>query len=144
MAPEGAPLGVVGVVGGVPVADVDHVQESGLAARKALADGGLEEEAERAALDQFIRHMPRSVVDVVGVVVSLGDKKRTNGLVLEEEPALGIQEQVVLQALRDQDVPRFLLRCLRRRIGCAHLSPLLRCYECLPTTGDCQVVRELA
>jgi len=126
VAPEGAPLGVVRGVGDVPVADVDDVEESGLASRKALPDGRLKEEAERAALEKLVRHAARRLTDLKRVVVLLGDEELADRLVLEEEPALGIQEKVVLQALRDEDVPRFLLRCRCRRIGCRHVTPLPR------------------
>ena len=47
-----AALGVVRVVGDVPVADVDHVQEPRLVAGEPLADRRVEEEAERAAVER--------------------------------------------------------------------------------------------
>ena len=98
-------------------------RSSGLAAGETLADGRLQEEAERAALEQLRRNVARSVLGTVGVVVLLGDEELTDRLVLEEKPAFGVQKEVVLQALRDQDVPRLLLDCRGRRIGCRQFTP---------------------
>ena len=68
--------------------------------------------------------MARSVLSLVGVMVLLGDEELSDRLVLKENPALRVQKEVVLEALRDQDVPRLFLGCRRRRIGCRQPEPL--------------------
>src|SRR5205823_3405667 len=53
VAAEGAPLGVVGIVRRMPVADVDDVEEPVLIAGKTCADRRVQEEAEGTALEHF-------------------------------------------------------------------------------------------
>src|SRR5579864_486208 len=82
---ESAPLRVVGVVGGVPVADVDHVQQAWLAASEALAYRGLQEQSKRATLQQLGRDVARGGLNAVLVAVSLGDEQLPDRFVLQKD-----------------------------------------------------------
>jgi hypothetical protein len=138
VAPEDASLSVVGVARDVPVADVDDVEQLWVCSGEALVDRRLQEEAERAALEQLSRNMARGVLGVVGVMFLLGDEEITDSLVLEEKPALRVQKEVVLEALRDQDVPRAFVGCPSRRIGCRQLDPSPRSEKVSRFARGCQ------
>jgi hypothetical protein len=121
MTTEHAAFGVIGRAGDVPVADVDHVQER-LVPGMARPDRRLQEDAERAPLEQPRRHPPRRVFDSVSVVVLFGDEEVSDRVVLEEDPTGRIQEKVVLKTLRHEDVARLFLGCRWRSVRCRHLD----------------------
>ena len=111
-----APLEVVVVVGDVPVPDVDHVQDTPAALTAAApADRLLEEQPERPGGDRLGREVTNALARLQ-LEPAAAEQQRPCHPVRKREPALRVEQEVVLKALRDQDVPRLLVlwRSLRR------------------------------
>ena len=101
-----APLNVVGVVVDVPVADVDHVEHSTIRLLAATPDRLLEEEAERAGGEFLAGEVPAAARAQVLVEAAPAEHHRPDGGVGQEQPAVPVEEEVVLEALRQKDVAR--------------------------------------
>ena len=126
VSPVPAPLVVVVGVGDVPVSEVDDVQDTpSFLAFQAAADRPREEQTERALLERLGREVTNALAGL-GLEPTLAEQHLPHHRLRERQPALRVEQEVVLEALRDQDVARLL--GLRRLLGHGHLEP----YNCLP------------
>ena len=130
VAAVGAALQVVFVAGHVPVADVDHVQDRKAVALDPAADGPLEEDPERPVLDCGGALVVRPVTAGVKFVVAVAEQHLRHDRVGQPQTAVPVQEEVVLDALRDQDEARLVLVLVG---GGRHDRP-----ECPPALDRCQ------
>ena len=109
VAAVGAALQVVFMAGHVPVADVDHVQDRKTAALDPAADGPLEKDPERPVLDCDGALVVRPVTAGVKVVAAVAEQHLRHDRVGQPQTAIPVQEEVVLDALRNQDEARLVL-----------------------------------
>ena len=130
VAAVGTALQVVFVAGHVPVSDVDHVQDRKAVALDPAADGPLQEDPERPVLDRDGALVVRPVTAGVKVVVAVAEQHLRHDRVGQPQTAVSIQEEIVLDALRDQDEARLVLVVVG---GGRHNRP-----ECPPALDRCQ------
>ena len=97
----GAALDVVPASGDVPVADVDHVQRAVVGER--TTDGRVQEDSERTVRDRGGAACREAVPAGVKVEVDVAEQHLRHDRVGQLQPAVAVQEQVVLEALRDQN-----------------------------------------
>ena len=133
-----ASLRVVVVVGDVPVADVDHVEDApAVLAAPPTADRLLEEQPERAG-GHRLGGQSSNALSPFGSSPDLAEQHRPHDRLRQRQPALGVEQEVVLEALRDEDVARLavlrpLLRFDHRAIQLARATPVKRAR--LPRRG---------
>jgi hypothetical protein len=106
MGAVGSPLGVVRTTGHVPVSDVDHVQRR--LTGEGAADRCGEERAERAAADRLRPARVGRITARAQVEVVVADEHLGHDRLGQLQATAVVQEEVVLQALRDQHEARFV------------------------------------
>jgi hypothetical protein len=104
-----AALEVISLAGHVPVADVDHMQDGQRVVLETPAGGPPQEHAERPVRDRLRPFRIGAVAGCTNVEVARPEQHLRHDRVGQPQPGVAVEEEVVLEALRDQDEARMFL-----------------------------------